>query len=333
MKESVDLLLRLSGKDACPGDSVVSWLHYRLTTLLLVFSSLTLCFYQHFGDPIECISYAYPENVYKEYCWVYGTVSVPDLSDADAVITRYAYYRWVWFVLMVQAGVLYVPRLCWKRWRRESIFELLRPSDDETKKVLQERANDLALYVEKQLRSLVWFLSARCLCSLAYLALVLMQMFLMDQLLNGAFLTYGIDILYRDEAMELLFPKVTACELQFFSESGAVEKDSTLCVLPLNIFNQKLFVGMWFWFFFLALCSVLKIVFLGIAMSARRFRVFLLRWRCGFLHDKPAILVAEKVSVPQWYRLFVLSAQVDVDVFQKVVVSLARKFGWKKEKK
>ena len=48
---------------------------------------------------------------------------------------------------------------------------------------------------------------------------------------------------------------MTKCTFHKFGPSGTVQKFDGLCVLPLNIINEKIYVFLWLWFIFLAVVS------------------------------------------------------------------------------
>ena len=52
---------------------------------------------------------------------------------------------------------------------------------------------------------------------------------------------------------------MTKCSFHKYGPSGTVEIKDGLCVLPLNIINEKMFIFIWFW---LVLVSVISGVFL-----------------------------------------------------------------------
>ena len=63
------------------------------------------------------------------------------------------------------------------------------------------------------------------------------------------------------DPMDLVFPKATKCTFHKFGPSGTVETFDALCVLPLNIINEKIYVLLWFWFVSLSIVSGLHFVF------------------------------------------------------------------------
>ena len=54
---------------------------------------------------------------------------------------------------------------------------------------------------------------------------------------------------------------MTKCTFHKFGPSGTVQKFDGLCVLPLNIINEKIYVFLWFWLLFLTLITSLFLVF------------------------------------------------------------------------
>lgn len=91
----------------------------------------------------------------------------------------------------------------------------------------------------------------------------------MDTFLGGAFLTYGTEVLkfsnmnqeQRTDPMIEVFPRLTKCTFHKYGPSGSVQDMDALCVLALNILNEKIYIFLWFWFIFLALMSGLAVLY------------------------------------------------------------------------
>lgn len=85
----------------------------------------------------------------------------------------------------------------------------------------------------------------------------------------GEFTEYGTAVLAQTELepeervdpMAAVFPKVTKCTFHKFGPSGTVEKFDGLCVLPLNIINEKIYVFLWFWFIIMSVVTGIQIIY------------------------------------------------------------------------
>ena len=90
-------------------------------------------------------------------------------------------------------------------------------------------------------------------------------------------LTYtGLEHEERPDPMVKIFPKVTKCTFHKYGPSGTVEKRDGLCVLPLNIINEKIFIFLWFWLIFLAAVTGLYLIFRIWTFLGKQFRVGLI---------------------------------------------------------
>ena len=92
----------------------------------------------------------------------------------------------------------------------------------------------------------------------------------------------------RMDPMVRVFPKVTKCSFQNFGVSGSIQewvkinhqrsdifklvsklsRFDGLCVLPINMINDKIYILLWFWLFILAIISGLHFIY--------RLNIFLL---------------------------------------------------------
>jgi len=94
-------------------------------------------------------------------------------------------------------------------------------------------------------------------CEVLNFVNVLLQIYILDAFLGYEFSTYGLDVVNyseqpgmqfdRPDPMHKLFPKVTKCTFHKYGPSGSIEKKDGLCVLSLNIINEKIFIVVWFW--------------------------------------------------------------------------------------
>ena len=56
--------------------------------------------------------------------------------------------------------------------------------------------------------------------------------------------------------MIYIFPRMTKCTFSKFGTSGEVEKHDALCILPLNVVNEKIYIFLWFWFLILGFLTL-----------------------------------------------------------------------------
>ncbi|XP_052760481.1 innexin unc-9-like [Mya arenaria] len=82
---------------------------------------------------------------------------------------------------------------------------------------------------------------------------VVCQFYILDAFLGGFFRYWGIEAIHTLAVEHQLkesrrFPRVSLCS---FSVRGIQQK----CVLPLNLFNEKIFLFLWFWFVFVAIST------------------------------------------------------------------------------
>lgn len=84
------------------------------------------------------------------------------------------------------------------------------------------------------------------------------QFFIMNAFLSHDFGLYGYMVMKRaltgemdlgDWSRKTRFPQVTICEFNIKAVGGAAEgvHHTAQCVLPINLFNEKLFIILWFW--------------------------------------------------------------------------------------
>ena len=90
-------------------------------------------------------------------------------------------------------------------------------------------------------------------CELLNFINILTQVFLIDAYLDNEFSEYGVKIFsltqsrpyYRNDHMMQVFPIITMCQIPIFGFNGELVHHGALCVLPINILNEKIYVFIW----------------------------------------------------------------------------------------
>jgi hypothetical protein len=125
---------------------------------------------------------------------------------------------------------------------------------------------------------------------------VIAQIYFIDFFVGGEFLTYGLDVINysemepedRADPMHVVFPKLTKCTFHKYGPSGTVEKKDGLCVLPLNIINEKIFIFLWFWLVLVAAMTGVFLIYRIAVICGTQIRV---------------ALITVKVKSAKWYSL------------------------------
>lgn len=350
---SVKGLLKL---DSVCIDNNIFRLHYKATVIILIAFSLLVTSRQYIGDPIDCIVDEIPLNVMDTYCWIYSTFTVPKMLDGKVgtdvahpgvsphvpgkdEIKYHKYYQWVCFVLFFQAILFYVPRYLWKTWEggriKMLVMELTFPIvKEETKK---ERKQLLVDYFLTNRTKQNFYAIRFFICEALNFVNVVGQIYFMDLFLDGEFTTYGRDVVkftemdpdQRVDPMSKVFPKVTKCTFHKYGPSGTVQKFDGLCVLPLNIVNEKIYVFLWFWFVILSVLTGIALVYRAFVLMGPQVRMFLLRTRSRHTSQEEIEKIAKKCMIGDWFVLYQLGKNIDPLIYKEIVADLADKLDGK----
>lgn len=291
-------------------DNNVFRLHYKATLIVFVISSLLVTSRQYIGDPIDCIVDGVPGGIMDTYCWIHSTFSIPsrwvgeegkvvphpgispiaDLGDGEEV-KYHKYYQWVCFVLFLQAAITYIPRYLWKsseggkiRLLVQSLQEPLLDSD-----ARQGEIDNIVKYWRLHRGSHGLYALRFFACEVLNFVVVICQLYFTDFFLGYEFRNYGLDVVAysemepedRPDPMARVFPKVTKCTFHKYGPSGTVEKKDGLCVLPLNIINEKIYIFIWFWLIIMAAITGLFLIYRLATLMGPQIRVALIAVKGG----------------------------------------------------
>ena len=210
-----------------------------------------------------------------------------------------SYYQWVPFILLCQALLCYFPSMIWKFMCRRSGLNVAgvvdaaiagqRTSyadmrDKATRYVVYQIDRYLSARLDKRRGcwpSFKQFMAKYCclvygkfygnfltisylLCKTLYLVNAVGQLMLLDLFLDTDFHLYGVDVVLRlvkgvDWTRSERFPRVTLCNFQIRHQTQ-LHKYIVQCVLPINLFNEKIFIFIWFWLVGLAACTGYSLV-------------------------------------------------------------------------
>ncbi|CAD7087336.1 unnamed protein product [Hermetia illucens] len=333
-------------------DNNIFRMHYKATVIILVVFSLLVTSRQYIGDPIDCIVDEIPLGVMDTYCWIYSTFTVPDrltgTTGRDVVqpgvgshvegtdeVKYHKYYQWVCFVLFFQAILFYVPRYLWKSWEggriKMLVLDLNCPIMNEGCK--NDRKKILVDYFTENINRHDFYAYRFFICEVLNFINVVGQIYFMDFFLDGEFSTYGSDVLKftemepdeRIDPMARVFPKVTKCTFRKYGPSGSIQKFDGLCVLPLNIVNEKIYVFLWFWFIILSILSGLSLGYRFAIFMWPKLRMWLLRARSRISQQEDVENIANRCKIGDWFVLYQLAKNIDPLIYKEVIKDLVAK--------
>lgn len=346
----------------CLIDNTTFRLHYQYTFGILCIASILTTAKQYFGDPIDCIVDGVPGSVFKTYCWIHGTFTLPSQmtgrkgrdfphpgvgpypsSESDPNLVevteegdeiRHAWYQWVVFVLGFQAILCYFPHFLWKSWEGGKLSLLLQNLDENTldtePETTKERRSVIVNYVLRNMRTHNLYVYKFIFCEFLNLVNIIGQMYLMDAFFGGQFTTYGSEVLSvtgmdmekRVDPMSKVFPKMSKCTFHKYGPSGTIQNHDGLCILPINIINEKIYVFLWFWFLALITWTCVFFCFRVVTIVSKYSRYLVFCGRSKSSNRGDVAIIMEKMWFGDWFILMQLCKNMNPMVFHDLVTDL-----------
>ncbi|KDR11526.1 innexin inx7-like [Zootermopsis nevadensis] len=274
----------------------------------------------------------------------------PYVENEDAV-KYHAFYQWVPFMLFLQALMFYAPHYYWRNREGGRMKALVKGLQHA---YLSLNIEDMKLecgvtipskknarrkiilirdaFVQRKDINKSWTTDF-VISEVINAANLVVQIYITDVFLGGTFLNLGRDVLRADgtseeSPLDLVFPKVTKCNFRKYGPSGSLQLHDALCVMALNVVNEKIYVFLWFWFVVLCVLTLAALLWrlLTVILHAR----CLLFNRIVFGFANPQVLdlwslvtVTKECHFSDWLFLYYLAKNLDGFVFRELFLSAA----------
>lgn len=208
------------------------------------------------------------------------------------------YYQWVPVMLLIQALLFYMPCIIWRILNGQSginVDRIVSLASDAMMESPENRARSIKYLVKHMDRCLDNQRETRHACCVKlrhilsanlnllcgrkygnflvavyflmkgfYIANAIGQLFLLNEFLGSNYRVYGFEVLRElaegnEWSGSHRFPKVTMCDFRIRQITN-LQEYSVQCVLPINIFNEKIYIFMWFWLVFVSICTCISFV-------------------------------------------------------------------------
>lgn len=215
----------------------------------------------------------------------------------DRMVRDISFYRWVVVILLLQCLLFKFPNMLWKELRGYSginVQKIVNMAEEATMTPPEERekkVGDIAHFIDRWLQTYriykynvfirmrekvsgvfcfvfgkrhgTYLTGLYLFTKILYLVNVIGQFIMLTTFLGFNFYTYGFEILgsmndngeFRDLDH---FPRVVMCDIEI-RQLQNIQTFSTQCVLSINLFVEKIFAIIWFWFFLLAIATIINI--------------------------------------------------------------------------
>jgi hypothetical protein len=131
------------------------------------------------------------------------------------------------------------------------------------------------------------------------------------------------------DPMAKIFPKSTTCLFHQFGPSGTITKFDSICILTINIINDKIYFCMYFWFLTLALITFVQLIIRAITILIPRKKETLLKNQAHVSYQVASI-ISNKLKYDDWFILYLLGKNMEPSFYKVFIEELAKEIKKKK---
>lgn len=332
-------------------DNCIFRLHYKFTSSIFFLGCLLCTATAYIGNPIECMTdNDKMQNVINTYCWITSSYTLPGQHrnsivgkhvvspgvgpdyNASGEERRHNYYQWVPFMLFFQGLLFYAPHWFWKNWEDGKVGKIsdgLRGTIAESPEERRKRQSTLVQYIVDSMSLHSWYATGYFLCEIINFINVISNIYLTDKFLGGKFLSFGLDVMGSRNstisAFEEVFPRVTKCTFRTVGPSGTLQLHDHLCVLALNIINEKIYIFLWCWFIILSILSGLTVIYSIAIISSSKVRRLVLFRRFKFRLPERVRTIVHETKPGDFFLLHLLGQNINMVIFDELLEELSTK--------
>ena len=300
------------------------------------------------------------------YCWSSYTYYIPSDTSlptrGEVKNNRITYYQWVPWILIICSILAIGPFKAWRYFIKASYFDLEQIMKDvidiktkeagqdkqiKTKHLTDSITTSMKHYYDyrrslgnfgKSLASnklVISYIITRCLYLFTTFTLFCLLNVLLGQNLYSFYGIIVIGSILKNNLNTFefsLFPRITMCDVPIRSTGHNINWYVVQCVLPINFFNEKIFLILWFWNAFVFLGTVIStlIWFLGYFMRSKEsMKKYLEIVLCGEKKPKKIaidIFINDALTADFIFVLDIIRKKGSHEIVSEILISLWENF-------
>lgn len=314
------------------------------------------------------------KDVLEAYCWMYATFDIPtsyrgqcSAGDQDYRIVNNivynSYYQWIPIYLVALTILFYMPRLIWMsmegglmhffskgttgmtyNWKKSSKAKKVANwiEDQDVKK--EKLAH---FFIENIRNKYNAYFMGFIFCELLNMSIAASTFALTHKFLRHKFLRYGLEtVAYynlpeEEYAMEGItnpmcttFPRVASCNYIRWGPAGVQENVNSICILGLNVINDKIFLVLWFWLSGVLVISMFNLIIRIVTCSSSCIRYQMLRFTLlrFFKKSKQTDKIRKYIyscQLGDWFVIQQLSKNLNRHFFMEFLTEICLRYGEK----
>jgi len=317
-----------------------------------IFASILVATSQNIGKPIDCslgkASGVVGGDYVNNHCWIYGTFHIPENMQKDfpcrakkgADENAHLYYQWIVFMLVISALMFKIPHLIWKTYEGGIMKAFFSGKGQKNKFLSDDKVNENMEFNFKYYNKLKGHNSTYYyifqFCQLLNIVMLALNWMATNKFLGGNFNSYGIDFIdYQSltpkekeaenvsDPMCNAFPTTVSCSITYGTSSGEVGSANGLCLLSQNIFNEKIYLFLWFWFVLMFIIGAIQVIFEIAVFAMPGFRSFVISRQTGAFPSGEMKKFIEKCNLGDWFILHQIGKNTNKDFFHDLLEDLS----------
>ena len=120
-----------------------------------------------------------------------------------------------------------------------------------------------------------------------------------------------------------VFPLGIWCTMSAFGTSGKIETENNLCILNQNVINEKIYLGLWFWFVFLLTIGSVQMVYELVIMFVPAIRLNLSLTAMGSKGSDEITRFFNDCDFGDWFILNQIGKNTERKFYREFIKALA----------
>ncbi|CAF3362030.1 unnamed protein product [Rotaria socialis] len=218
---------------------------------------------------------------------------LPTRNEKDPF--KILYYQWIPFILLTMMFFFYIPGFLWRNLNKscgintKMITKMVSDLDQLDSEKREKAIRTLAKHIDRALayhrdydHGLMYNFCRRfgfvpctligrhsgyklvytyIFVKLLYIGNAIGQLLCLNLFMGDGFTFYGIKMIQRwlnglPLSDEQRFPRISICEISIRALGDNIQRYNVQCLLPINIYNEKVFLVIWCWLVFVAIASI-----------------------------------------------------------------------------